>query len=274
VLAAFIHMQQKYGFVPDTWEVILEPDNVSQWASGVTLGRAIVAAQRRLQENGFTTKFVAPSVTNMDNAARYFDEIATVPGAVAAMGEFSYHRYGGGTAANLAAIVQRAQANGLKTAMLEWWFGQATYQVLHDDLKNGRNSAWQGMAFADLYTVNAGNPPTFNLRDDIRFNAQYFRYIRLGAQRIGAATADARYDPLGFINANGTYVTVIKADAAGDVTISGLPAGDYRVSYAIAGSSSAASAPIGVAAGGTLRTTIPGAGVLTVFDSRLAALAN
>jgi hypothetical protein len=30
VLATYQHLQQKYGWVPDLWEVILEPDNVSQ----------------------------------------------------------------------------------------------------------------------------------------------------------------------------------------------------------------------------------------------------
>jgi len=275
VLAAYLHMQQKYGFTPDTWEVILEPDNgIVQWSNGGVVGRAIAAAARRLRENGFTPHFVAPSVTDMGNAGRYFDELAAVPGAVAAMSELSYHRYGGATAANLAQIVQRAQANGLKTAMLEFWFGQATHQVLHDDLKNGRNSAWQGTLLQELFSINLADVqhPAITLREDTRFNLQYYRYIRAGAQRIGASSVADPFDPVAFINTNGTYVVVVEAGGAGDVSVAGLPAGDYRVSYAIAGRSEPASAPITVAPGGILRTTMPAAGVLTVFDSRLAPL--
>ena len=38
VLATYLHLQEKYGWVPDLWEVLLEPDNVSQW-NGRLLGR-------------------------------------------------------------------------------------------------------------------------------------------------------------------------------------------------------------------------------------------
>lgn len=53
VLATYQHLQNKYGWTPDAWEVILEPDNVTQW-NGTLIGQAIVAAAARLQANGFT----------------------------------------------------------------------------------------------------------------------------------------------------------------------------------------------------------------------------
>jgi len=81
VLATYLHMRRKYGFVPDTWEAILEPDMSTNAWSGWVIGQAVVAASRRLEENGFNAAFVVPSVTNMDNAARLLDEIATVEGA-------------------------------------------------------------------------------------------------------------------------------------------------------------------------------------------------
>ena len=69
VLATYLHLQNKYGFVPDTWEVILEPDLVSEWTNnGNLIGRAIVAAANRLKANGFTPNFVLPSTTSMADA--------------------------------------------------------------------------------------------------------------------------------------------------------------------------------------------------------------
>jgi len=42
VLATYLHLKEKYGWVPNLWEVLLEPDNVSQW-NGKLLGQAIAA---------------------------------------------------------------------------------------------------------------------------------------------------------------------------------------------------------------------------------------
>jgi hypothetical protein len=60
VLATYLHLKEKYGWVPDLWEVVLEPDNVSQW-NGKLLGQALVAAADRLKQAGFEPAFVAPS---------------------------------------------------------------------------------------------------------------------------------------------------------------------------------------------------------------------
>ncbi|MAT38780.1 MAG: hypothetical protein CL946_04170, partial [Ectothiorhodospiraceae bacterium] len=74
VLAAHIHMQQKYGLIPDTWEIILEPDNSHEW-TGKQIGNAIVHAANRLDANGWIPRFVAPSTTSMSNANSYFDQL-------------------------------------------------------------------------------------------------------------------------------------------------------------------------------------------------------
>jgi hypothetical protein len=43
VLATYLHLKNKYGWTPGLWEVLLEPDNVSQW-NGKLLGQALAAA--------------------------------------------------------------------------------------------------------------------------------------------------------------------------------------------------------------------------------------
>ena len=142
VLATYLHLQEKYGWVPDLWEVILEPDNVSQW-NGKLIGQAIVAAAERLRAAGFEPAFVAPSNTNMTNAVQYFDQMIAVPGVLPVLREFAYHRYGGVSLESLRAIAARGKQYGIGTSMLEWWSSGNGYATLHEDLKIGNNSAWQ-----------------------------------------------------------------------------------------------------------------------------------
>jgi O-glycosyl hydrolase len=117
VLATYLHMQDAHGFVPDTWEVVLEPDNVQQW-NGTRLGEAIAAAAARLEAAGFAPRFAAPSNTSMSQIIAYFDDMVAVPGAARHLEMFSYHRYGANDA-TLALIVERAIERDLETGMLE-----------------------------------------------------------------------------------------------------------------------------------------------------------
>lgn len=65
VLAVYQHLKNKYGWVPDSWEIMLEPDNTP--CTGTMMGQLIQATAARLRNHGFTPQFVAPSVTNMNN---------------------------------------------------------------------------------------------------------------------------------------------------------------------------------------------------------------
>lgn len=236
VLATYQHLQSKYGFVPDAWEMILEPDN-SDW-NGARIGNCLVAAANRLKANGFTPRFIAPSNTYIGNAITYFDEMIKVPGVLPYLSEFSYHRYwGGATDAQLLAVAGRAVQYGFDTAMLEWWDSNNGYQTLHKDLKLGRNSAWQQGIFGDqyqgkthLYNINNSN---FNvtIHPITKFTRQYFKFIRPGAIRIGATSNNGSFDPLAFINKDSKYIVVVKAGSSGSFTIQGLPAGTYGIKY-------------------------------------------
>ncbi len=269
VLATYLHLQSKYGWVPDAWEVILEPDNIPEW-NGTLIGQAIVAAAARLTQAGFQPKFIAPSTTNMGNAVPYFDALAQVPGALTYLTEISYHRYAGVSLANLQKIGQRAIQHGLNTAMLEH-IG-SDYRDLHQDLEVGRNSAWQQFTLAfclaqddgSAYYLVGGNPPVVEA-SRTRFLKQYFHYIHAGARRIGAQTTDQTFAPLAFTNPGGDQVVVVKADRGGSVTVAGLAPGRYRTSYTTASDSNVESQDVIVGAGESLQASIPAAGVLTVF---------
>lgn len=277
ILATYIHMKNKYGFVPDALEVILEPDNMQEnyhlekWKwDGALIGKAMTATAKRLKDAGFHPRFIAPSITNMGRAPRYIDDIASIPGALEHLSELSYHRYGGGSDKNLQAIVTKAEQYNLTPAMLEWWFGHGTYEVLHKDLKHGNNSSWQGRVLQGLFDISVTNPkePEVTLKEETRINRQYFNYIRANAVRIGAtSTNEDDFDPIAFINENGNYTVLVKAAQNGELSIEGLPAGNYEVSYATGEQSFQQTTPLPIEDGQTLNTSIPDAGVITVSAS-------
>jgi MYXO-CTERM domain-containing protein len=253
----------------------LEPDNVSQW-SGTLLGQAMVATAARLQAAGYTPRFIAPSNTNMGNAVTYFDQLAAVPGALTHLEELSYHRYGGVSAANLQALVSRADQNGLKTAMLEWWSGGNTIDVFLDDLINGKNSAIQQATIAgpnaqpndfSLYSMDITNPasPQLSMTNPTRLRRQYYKWVRMGAQRIGAGSSDPAFVPAAFVNTNGSRVVVVKGDTAGTVEVQGLPAGTYHINYSTLTDFDHQLPDVDLREGGVVAGALPGAGVITFY---------
>jgi hypothetical protein len=276
VQAVYLHLKNAYGIVPDGWEIILEPDNgqaPGRWSPSAVRA-AMTATERRLRSMGITPRFIAPSTTNMAKALTYVDELARARSPF--WRELSYHRYSGASVATLQTIASRAQQLGLDTAMLEH-IG-ANYETLHQDLKTGRNSAWQQYTLAfrgdghngsTYYAVDDRNParPTLTLSPTATFLRQYFRYIRPGAVRIDATSDDADVDPLAFINRDNRYVVVAKCASGGSLTIRGLVPGTYGATYTTARQSDVRARPVDVVPGGTLTVSIPEKGVITIFGT-------
>jgi hypothetical protein len=281
VLATYLHMQTKYGFVPDGWEVILEPDN-AKW-SPEQIGAAIAASASILKAHGFQPYFIAPSTTSMTNAWQYFDHIILVPGVQPNLREISYHRYAGVTEESLRAIASRAEQYDIGAGMLE--IGPINYDVLHEDLKIGRNTVWAQytLAWCDkdrkgsyYYGIDESNPgkPVIYEPPQTKYFRQYFHFIRPGAQRIEATSGKVEFDPLAFINKNGGYVVVVKADSGGNFTIGGLPAGRYGLVYTTDKESRVELPEVNLKAGQGLQGSIPAKGVITIYALQPASSAS
>ncbi len=274
VLAVYRHLQTKYGIVPDSWEVVLEPDTSTANWSADQVAQAVKASGDRLRSNGFSANFVIGSTTSAQNAPQYIDAVTNIPGAMQYVGEFAYHRYCCATVPVLQAISSRAMSFNKNTAMLEW-IG-ADHNALHEDLKIGRNSSWQQftLAFpnepdngAQYYLINDSVPPdpVITMGSRTKFLRQYFKFIRSGAQRVEARSSDPRFDPLAFINPNGKYVIVIKAGSGGQFTVGRLPADTYGIKYTTA-SEYNVDLPDRTISGGSVLGSIPDAGVVTVYS--------
>jgi hypothetical protein len=163
---------------------------------------------------------------------------------------------------------------GVRTAMLEHI--TSGYDDLHDDLKVARNSAWQEFALAYpgtgddggiYYAIDTANPgrPLVRITPRAKFLRQYFRFIRPGAQRIEATTSKVDFDPVAFINTNGRYVVVVKANGDGTFTVGGLPGGRYGITYTTSAQYDVALPDVTLAAGQNLAAIMPAAGAITIY---------
>ena len=271
VLATYQHMQSKYGFVPDSWEMILEPDN-SAW-TGKEIGNAVAATATRLKAAGFTPNFILPSTTNMANTLPYFNQAIDVPGVLPFVSELSYHRYSGVSDATLQSIADQATKLGINTAMLEH-IGSG-YQDLYKDLSIGRNSAWQQFTLAypntndtggAYYRIDLSNPqnPVVVMNSRTKFLRQYFKFIRSGAVRIQATSDNGSLQPLAFINPNGDYVVVVDANQDGEMSIKGLRPATYGIKYTTASQYDVNLPDVTIGAGQPLSASIPGEGVISI----------
>ncbi len=270
VLAHFLHLQSKYGWVPDFVEVSLEPTWFETFDSDpIKLGQALIAMSERLEQNGFNPGIIAPSSISMPIAISWFDQMITIPNITDYWTEYSYHRYSGFTDANLQDIASRAATYGLNTSMLEWENDSSNYQVLHKDLKMGNNSAWQRATLGGIVDVNESDPNniTVILKDDHKFIRQYYKFVREGAVRIEATSQDSNFDALGFINQGGDYVVVVKANNSGSFNVGGFPAGTYGIKYTTSITNwDIDLADITLVPGEILDTSIPAAGVITIYE--------
>lgn len=274
-LATFQHLQQKYGLVPDYWEMILEPDNSTPLGNGTLIGQALVATAAKLAAAGFHPMFIAPSTMQASNAPTYFAEMQAVPGAPALVTQLSYHRYGvPPTPSVLAAIAQLALQYGLQTAMLER-IG-ATYQDLQDDLEKARVSSWQQFTLAfpggtdnggTYFMVDASNPsqPRLRMGDRTRYLRQYFHYVRPGAVRVDATSTAGGADPVAFVNPDGHAVVVVRTTGAATLTIQGLPAGTYGIHYTTANATDVALPDQVITAGQLVQAAMAATGVITIY---------
>lgn len=280
-LAVFLHLRDRYGMIPDAWELILEPEH-TDW-TGRRIGEALVKTAQVLERHGFTPDFIAPSTASMANAPVYLDDLASVPGAIELLDEFSYHRYGGVSPQSFTAIRERARRFGLRTSMLEH-IGSGE-EDLYKDLTMGNVSSWQQFALAyggrddaregdrggAYYIVSHARTDSPSLRPGqrTRYLREYFRHIRPGDRRIGATSSTPSFEPVAMLDSAGQAVVVIRSPSGATIEFPDLPAGEYAVSWTTADTSAQVNVPP-LRAGDTLRASLPGEGVIAVFPKARA----
>lgn len=277
VVVAFEHLRQKYGFVPDAFEMVLEPEHTPYTATD--LGRSLVAVSARLRAAGFTPAILGPSTTSTANASTWYDGMMQVPGASGLLSELVYHRYVALSQPALSAIGMRSLRDGIKVSMLEH-IGSGIDDLI-EDVTVANASSW--MQYSAAFCGNRDNPdnqgvyyqinqtdpnnPKINITDHSKLLRQIFFYVRRGAVRLGATSGNPNdLVPLAFRNANGKFAVVVRAKRGASFAVAGLPAGTYGINFGTTGNQwnvSLADQTIG--SGGSVNATIPTDGVITIF---------
>ena len=250
MLAAVQYLDTTHGLTLDTIEIILEPDNPTgagvHLNTGAEIGAALKATGDLLATNGYTPGFIVPSTLAMGAAPGLYDTITGVSGAAAYITMISYHRYSTNNDTLLGNILSRVTADGIESGMLEHILSGA--EDLWADLTKANVSMWQQYCLA--YPTTDDGAQLFPIISNVATIgsrtpglSQYYKYVRRGATRIAATSADANVRPVAFINPDGSYAVVVHADASGTYTVSPVPAGSY---YVTRSSASAARTPLGI----------------------------
>jgi hypothetical protein len=194
-----------------------------------------------------------------------------VPGAATFVGEIGYHRYRAPAAGTLSALAATARERRLETAMLEYL--NATEHHLWEDLTVANVSSWEKYALAGpIYSASRGNQLYFAdiandrvvLRSATYALRQYFRYLRPGYVRIGTSGAPPGVEPVAFETPAHEVVLVVNLPGRTPLHVAGLPPGTYQVSYSTPAAPGALGQPITVPLGGTLSTSLPEDGTVTI----------
>lgn len=271
VLASFLHLKSTYGVEPDSLEIMLEPENADGWTAN-RLGPAIVAAKNRLAKAGFHPAIIAPSTVSARRAAQYF---RTARKAGADIDVLSYHSYDWPDDGVRADIERTARAAGASTAMLEHL--KADVGEFHSDMTTANASAWQQWGMVGLkddgnflLVADLAKPEGARMRLSARAArlSQIWRHARIGDVRIRADTSAPELRPLAFLRPGGAVALAVIVDMPREISIEGLPPGDYALEVTTRPRRAEPAGVIRVGADGLARISMPEPGVAALVPAR------
>ena len=291
-LAAFRHMNFRYGYVPDVIDIQVEPDShcnptiqTSQcYTQGVwdhiKIANSLAAVKARLAAAGFSPILQCCSTIDATDAAPgWYTQAAAITGR-GVIGLLSTHLYGGysynqANNPNLASIAAQAAADGISTVMSEYdiagvsdAMAAMTQMNATGFLKYGSVSIGNNINTSDYLKVTSASPYTgvyvtgaeSSLRSDepAWFYPQLMNYVRPGAVRESASSSDSSW--VVAFHRNSADVVVSRLTTAGTqtVNVTGVAAGTYSCTYTW--SNSVLLHPCGppqtIGSGGTLSATL------------------
>ena len=276
ITLAAMRLRDKYGITLNSLEIVLEPNNGAGW-TGSAIGRAIVAAKARLAAAGFNPGIVAPSTSSAGLTVNYLDDIATIPGAAAAINMVSYHRYDGDASADpaLPAIRRRASELGAETAMLEWI--PATAETFFKDMVFGGASAWAAYGAAktadSLADSEGGAIVWRNPAGHLALTSKWMRIaavtreLQSGAKAYYVSSRLGSDVPLVFHNPDGSEVIAILSARGSTVEISGAAHSLYRATIAGPNGAPYTTALVKTNSAGKIVMTIPAQSVAVLHST-------
>ena len=265
-LAAFSLMYAKYGFYPEIYDAMVEPDNhcVSnvtgpdagyckipgdQWSS-VILGNNIAAVKTRLNAAGFYPKFWCCSVTAPEDAVHWFTSAQTQAGFN--FDAITFHCYSAGCSqANTAPILAQAQSQNIPMVMdecsnnsgcstqigslfnyLRWGFS-GIEEYVYAPVQSTCNTGTLGCVSNDNpYAFTYTNPGTAS---STAFAQQLWSYIHDGDWNESVSSDTANYTPVAFRSPNRldkvSVLAAVGASSGHTIAVTKVSAGTYGCTY-------------------------------------------
>ncbi len=296
VWSVYKYIHDTYGFWPDLWEIMIEPDFDNTFYSDINgSGPPLIAAHVKaagdlLIANGVPSanvKFIAPSTTDPAHVDEYYAAIQALSGAEQYIGPIGYHGYSRTTPV-ITTIGTLAQSRGKGAMLTELEEFSSVLNGIREDLTVGFNTGWGlGAPMAEInpppyiaYELNFGavgnypgddypniqSAPTMSLQSKLL--RQYMQFIRPGAVRTAASSDNGNFVATAFNNSNGKAVVIVEGTAAGVISITGLPANTYGVRYVTTDGfgTTVSLADVTITAGQTLVTaSVPVAAWTTIY---------
>ncbi len=263
------YLAHHFGTPPTFMTIVNEASNNNNMTPPFE-ARVIGAVGPMLQAAGLKTKVQLAECVNATYTVNYIKEPTLTKDVLQYVGTVSWHDYGTQSSAAKAQVYEFARAHGLDTAQEETQL--ATYQTIYDDLVGGGCSYWGQYGLGGT-AIGAGIQYYNTCYDGASLSVpsqywnwrQVIHYVRPGFVRIGSTSDDPGVKPMAF-KRNGTVVVTLGSTvaAAAPVTVRGLPAGDYGVSYSIPGG--IAEQGIQHVRTGSLDVTVPPNSVLTIYS--------
>ena len=266
-VAVMNHVRERFGVIPDTWEIINEPDNTGGVWTATRLQAALIAIDRRLKQEGYQVALIAPSAAGAATALNLAQALLSST-AASLIDQVGYHRYDLPAAGTVQSLGGLAASRGISTAMTEH-IGSG-HDDLITDLTLGRVSTWEQYTLAFPTADNGGHyygmsGSTATTGARTRYLRHYFRHVNHGAARIGATSALSSVVPVAFRNTNGLITVVMKYNSAGTITVGGLPAGRYSVGFDSETTNDGKLPDINVGSDGTATLTLQSRGVVVLY---------
>ncbi|MEZ5893459.1 MAG: hypothetical protein R3C58_10025 [Parvularculaceae bacterium] len=271
VVETFKRLKSKYGLTPDSLELMLEPENAQNWTPP-RLAAAAKAAKARLAAEGFAPQIIGPSTVKAKNALRYFEAAER---AGVDIDVLSYHSYDRPDDALRRTIAARAAKASTGTAMLEHL--RADVIEFYADMTAANVSAWQQWGIAGRADngnyLFVGRPQSkkgdrLTLSRRARLLSEIWRHARIGDTRVAASSADPGLRPLAFLKPDGRAVVSLIVDGPREITLTGLPAGEYSVERTTEAEFAEDVGDMKVGADGRAKIGMTARGVVTIYPAR------
>jgi O-glycosyl hydrolase len=263
LISNLLYLRNKYGLTADYVTICNEAGNNNVFTPQL-IDTMMQTVGPRLQTAGLSTKIQFPECVSAQTTWNYIQALQNDASVWPYVKCLSYHLYG--TNDPYRSLINNfAQSKGIPTAQTE--YVGLGIDLLFQDLTLGGVSYWDFYGNGDYMPLNANNT-WFTHGAKFWTTRQLIRHVRPGAVRIDASSSDPTLKSVAFLN-GGQITTVILNDSATsitqNVTISGLPAGNYAVGQTTGAGAYSELGVVNVGGSGNLTVSVNAQTVMAIY---------